>query len=170
MLIVRLTVTCTFLIALSFLVTSSLAHNPAVIRDSEVGGQFPSRVVELSDEDSEDNPSEHDSISASAYARETLQSEGIDAFASAYVWATQNLTFPNGNIGVPYGHWEYYARVTGGLRVEQDCGYYAGQTHQGAPDFTLNPYPGEDLDDANAEAYSNIYNQISQSATCDISI
>ena len=62
MLIIRLTVTYIFLITLSFLVASSLAHNSPVVRiDSEVGGAFPSRQLCVTD-----NHSAHGSISASA--------------------------------------------------------------------------------------------------------
>lgn len=165
MLILRLTVACTFLIALSFLITSSLAHNATVVTDSTVGGASPSRELILSD-----GPSGHSSISASAGAVKRLKSTGIKAQASAYVGATQTLTFPDGSTGTPYGHWQVYAEVTGGIGRDEDCGDYSGDLSKGAFDFIWDDYPSDNLGDVSAESYGNVYNQISQSATCDVSI
>lgn len=167
MLIIRLTVRCTFLIALSFLVTTSLAHNsPTVLIDSEVGGEFPSRQLFLSD-----NHSAHKSILARAGARKKVTISGIEAYASAYVWASQELTFPDGNVGMPYGHWELYAKVTDGDSTDyEDCGDYSGSLSEGIVDEPEDDIVGDDLDDASAESRSNVYNQISQSASCNVSI
>ena len=165
MLILRLTVTCTFLIALSFLVTTSLAHNnPTVLIDSEVGGALPSRQLCVAD-----NHPAHDSILARACVKKKMKISGIEVDASAYVWASQELTFSDGSVGRPYGHWELYAKVTDGISPNyQDCGYYAGSLSRGARDYPEDDIVGDDLDDASAESYADVYNQISQSATCDL--
>jgi len=156
---------CTFLVALSFLMPTSLAHNPTVIIDSEVGGAFPSRQLFLSD-----GHSAHDSISANAGARERLKISGIEAYASAYVSASQKLTFPDGSIGMPYGHWQIYAQVTDGASPDEDCGDYSGYLSKGGTDYTDEDIVGDDLDDASAEGYADVYNQISQSASCSVSM
>ena len=70
MLILRLTVTCAFLIAFSFFITSSSAHNPTVVIDSTVGGEFPSRQVALTDSS---YPSDHPSITARAGAKKKMK-------------------------------------------------------------------------------------------------
>ena len=57
MLILRLTVTCAFLIAFSFFITSSLAHNPTVVLSSNTGGALPLQQLHLSDSYPSDHPS-----------------------------------------------------------------------------------------------------------------
>ena len=167
MLILRRTVTCTFLIALSFLITVSLAHNnPSVLIDSEVGGALPSRQLYLSD-----NHSAHSSILARAGAKKKMKLSGIEADALAYVWASQELTLPNGDVGMPYGHWDLYAKVTDGVSLNyQDCGYYSGFLSKGVRDYPEDDIVGDDLDDASAESDAYIYNQILQSASSDVSL
>ena len=102
MLVFRRTIICTFLITLSFFITFSLAHPPTVIRDSTVGGEFPSINRSLYD-----GGLPHLSITASAGAKKEMETSGIKLYASAQVRATQNLTFPDGSVGTPYGHWQY---------------------------------------------------------------
>ena len=161
MLTLRLTVMCAFLIAFSFFITSISAHDTTVVIDSATGGEFPSRRVELTDR----HPA-HPSISARASARKKMTADGIDSCATASVSATQSITFPNGAVGTTYG----YAEVTGGSGRDEDCGNYSGSLSEGAGDWTEDDYPGDHLSDASAESGSNVSNQISQSADCDISI
>ena len=165
MLILRLTATCAFLIAFSFFITPSSAHNTTVVIDSATGGEFPSRRVELTDR----HPA-HPSISARANARKKMTEDGIDSSATASVSATQSIVFPDGNVGTTYGYWEIYAEVTGGSGRDADCGNYSGSMSEGAGDWTEDDYPSDHLSDASAESGSNVSNQLSQSADCDISI
>ena len=69
MLILRLTVTCAFLIAFSFFITSSLAHNPTVVLSSNTGGALPLQQLHLSDS----YPSDHPSITARAGAKKKMK-------------------------------------------------------------------------------------------------
>ena len=165
MLILRLTVTCAFLIAFSFFITSSSAHNPTVVVDSTVGGEFPSRQVALND-----RHSAHPSISARAGAKKTMKSSGVEASANGYVSATQTLVLPNGNVGTPYGHWQIYAKVTDGVSPDEDCGDYSGYLSKGGADYTQYDIDTSSLSNVSASGSGNVYNQISQTASCSVSL
>ena len=165
MLTLRLTVTCAFLIGLAFFITSSSAHNPTVVIDSTVGGEFPSRQVVLTD-----SHSAHPSITARASGKKKMKSSGVAARANGYVSATQTLVLPNGNIGMPYGYWRIYARVTDGVSPDDDCGNYSGYLSEGGTDYTQYDIDTSSLSNVSASGSGNVYNQISQTASCSVSL
>ena len=165
MLTLRLIVTCTFLIVSSSLITPILAHNTKVITDNAVGGAFPSRTLTLLD-----NHTQHGSIEAFAGSHKRMQANGVYAASNSQISSDAILTFPNGDEGSPYGHWQVHAEVTGGNGRDEDCGFYSGVVNRGARDFTDPPVDTDSLSTVSAEGYGNIYNQISQSANCNASI
>lgn len=178
MLIRRLTVKCTFLIALTFFINYSLAHNAIVLEDSSSTGQYAHRSKSLMDWHS----GEHESIQASANGskkiRWMIDSYNIHAQSGARVKTKANLTLPDGSVVATRGAFEVYIDIDSdegtGLSFDNDCGTYQGAISKSGLAFV---FVDEDdiagslnISDVDIDAWAEVDNQIGQEAECQIAI
>jgi hypothetical protein len=178
MLIRRLTVKCTFLIALTFFINYSLAHNAIVLEDSFSTGQYAHRSKSLMDWHS----GEHESIQASAYGSKKIKwmidSYNIHAQSGARVNTKANLTLPDGSVVATRGAFEVWVYIDSdegtGLPTDDDCGMYQGAIFKSGLAFM---FVDEDdiegslnISDIDIDALAEVDNQIDEEAECNISI